>query len=146
MKIKQLLEQYTDVLKSLLLVGITVGLCFLIATAIVFPLWSFAEYYPHWYTIACLVVFACLIAFFVSRKLFKAFKTNPTKTLLSIFRIVLTLVGLGLAIIFVLASRRLIALAILIVTFLVYGLIISLQNTKLKKEWLNRTVRVVLNT
>ena len=134
MKIKQLLEQYTDVLKSLLLVGVTVGLCFLIATAIVFPLWSFAEYYPHWYTIACLVLFGCLVAFFVSKKLIKAFKSNRTKTLLSILRIILTLVGLGFAIIFVLASRRLVALAILVLTFLVYGLIISLQNTKLKKE------------
>lgn len=107
---------FSSILKIVFLAAICLGLSFIV----VYPLWKWALSSPTSYTGAILV----LALIFIVYATVKAIKKNGVmKFLHALSKILVILGGLTGCILFVLNGRRLIALAVLVATFIIYGVL-----------------------
>lgn len=116
--IKTILSGYKKLLTSVLKIFLLFSLCFLLGFVIVWPLWYFASKNAHLYTLCTIIAAAVVTAY----QLFKLLgKTKPRAILDFLLQALILIAGLFFCIFFIFQSQRLIALCVLILTFVLFG-------------------------
>jgi hypothetical protein len=118
--IKKILAGYKNLLTSGGKIVLLTGFCLLLSAVIVFPLYELASHRPQLYTLITLLVFgAGLCVFFFSRIRLYGFR----QLLLISIRIAIIAAGIAGCGILVIYGKRLFAIPVLALTFILYGVV-----------------------
>ena len=99
------------------------GVCLLFSFCIVYPLWLLATRYTQAYTAISLLLFLALLLFFIVKRSIKSYKAHPRRFLHSLIKKLILFGGLILFFIFIFAYHRILALAVLILSLVLYGFV-----------------------
>lgn len=120
-------HEYKKLFSSVVTALALLAVCVALGCAIVLPLWSFAISQSQLYTTVCLIIIASLILW----KIILGIRKSGAKKALSVFlRLALVAISLELIFRFVIASNRIAALIVLIVSIILYGFIHVLFQSK----------------
>jgi phosphatidylserine synthase len=118
--IKNIARGYGRLFKSAGKILLLLSLCIALGCVIVFPLWKFATALPAVYTAIVLAVISLILLYLIAKKIRTAgFK----QVLLAALRILLIASCLFLCAWLVLSGRRVLALPVLALTFVLYGIL-----------------------
>ena len=118
--VKNIARGYGRLFKSAGKILLLLSLCIALGCVIVFPLWKFATALPGVYTAVVLAVISLLLLYLLVKKISTAgFK----QVLLVALRILLIASCLFACVRLVLGGKRLLALPVLALTFVVYGIL-----------------------
>ena len=118
--LKKIARGYKKYFSSAAKVLLLLAACTLLGAAIVYPLWFFATSSPVAYTITTLIIIALILSFLLIKKIKKA---GITASLLTAARILTVILGLYAAIELVLHGKRFLALPVLFLMIIVYGVL-----------------------
>lgn len=109
--------------KNLLLLAVKIILlfaaCLLAGLAVVWPLWYFSHTAPHLYTLFVITAAAAFVIFRIVRMLSQL----PVKKIVSLFlQLIIIASGLFFCVYFILIGRRLAALGVFILAFILFGI------------------------
>ena len=118
--IKNVFKGYKKLFSTIGKIILLTAVCLATGFCIVFPLWKWATSSPKSYTLAILIIALAFFFFLIIKKLL----SSPKKIFLQrLLRIIVILGGLALCIVSVMTGHRIIALAVLVLTFLLYGIL-----------------------
>ena len=118
--LKKIARGYKKYFSSAAKVLLLLAACTLLGATIVYPLWFFATSSPAAYTITTLIIIALILSFLLIKKIKKA---GITASLLTAARILTVILGLYAAIELVLHGKRFLALPVLFLMIIVYGVL-----------------------
>jgi len=116
---KKLLSTYKNIFSAILSILVLISLCLLLTFALVFPLWKFSTTNPNAYSIIVVSIFVLIFIYFIISRIRKSSVRNTMRVFLKIFIILLSIT---LLIVFVLQGKRLLAIPVILLTFVAYGI------------------------
>lgn len=119
--IRKILRGYSAVLGSTFRFVALIGVCIATGFLLVYPLWKLAVTRPDVYTLIFIIILSTVIVGILGITVKKAVSKNPKQFLLSLARKTVLAAGFIGIITLILSYERALALAVLIVTALVYG-------------------------
>lgn len=140
--IKQIFKGYLRLLKLFLIIVCSLAVCAIVSYAFIWPLWFTATTFPTVYTTIIIFLLVALFLLFLIRKFVLLVKSNKTKdeksllikkTILKTMKFLIPIIGILIALLFVLSYNRIGALITLLVCFLFYGFIIFGYGKNLEK-------------
>lgn len=121
--VKHILKGYLGILSALARIVLLGGACIAGGLAIVYPLWKLATGRPGLYTLVCALLFAAVTLYIAATRMRTAFRLNPARFSRNMLKFAVLAAGLGASVALVLTWHRFLALAALLVTVAVWGLL-----------------------
>jgi hypothetical protein len=118
---KKILLGYVTVFLAVLRFSILMAVCVGTGFLVVYPLWKLADSNPSAYTLVFTVIFLSLFIWFAGSRILNACIQDRRRFLLSLFRKLTLIAGIGSSVFLVLRYQRGIAAIVLLVTLGVYG-------------------------
>jgi hypothetical protein len=121
MVIKKILSGYTSIFLALLRFLTLMAICVGAGILVVWPLWKLADSDPNLYTLVFGIIAAAIVLFIAVTGMRRSFVRNRRRFVISAFRKLTIIAGIGVPVTLVLSWHRLAALVVLVAAIALYG-------------------------